>query len=491
MPIDPNIILGGKSVEIQNPMNALAQMLQVKQAQQQIGQNEFAMEDKRRTIEETNRLRQLMQGVNISTKEGRDTARQHYTNTGNAKGWQDIEKEMADTDQKRALARSQGGDAVAKAMANSRMALDTVRTPEQYILWHEQNHTDPVLGEYLASRGISAADSRGKIMQAIQTPGGFEEMLKNSKLGSEKALENHFANIDSGGQVQTVAMPKYGSGAGQVVAGSQFKKTATPGELLTAETARRGQNMTNARSREANDGNSSSGFSDEAINNAAARYNMDGTLPPMGMGKGGSDARTKILNRAAEQASGISGSDQRSNQVNFKGDSAARNASVKSYSANGKEGMAIQATNTAMNHLDTIEKLAIAQKNGDTLAFNKIANYISEQTGQAAPTNLRAAISMVAPEVSKSVIGASGGQEERKTFAHNFNPNASAQQALEGIAVIKELMGGRLTESQRTYERTTGKKDFAETMLSPAAQNVLNKSKGKETAKPSLNDIFK
>lgn len=219
-------------------------------------------------------------------------------------------------------------------------------------------------------------------------------------------------------------------------------------------------------------------FTPAAISNAAARYNLDGTLPPMGMGKTGSAGRAAILNEAALQSAGIDGTEQRRNQLGAKGEASAKAASLRAYSAAGKEGQAIQATNTGLNHLDTVEQLAMAQRNGNTRLFNAIANKLAAETGQAAPTNLAAAITMVAPEVSKAVIGASGGQEERATFAKNFNPNGSPQQALEGIGVIKELMGGRLTEAQRTYERTVGKKDFRDTMLSPAARRVLDKAHG-------------
>jgi len=59
-------------------------------------------------------------------------------------------------------------------------------------------------------------------------------------------------------------------------------------------------------------------FTEAAINNAAARYNIDGTLPPMGMGKGGATARSLILNRAAELASGVDGTDQRVAQLTTK-----------------------------------------------------------------------------------------------------------------------------------------------------------------------------
>lgn len=154
------------------------------------------------------------------------------------------------------------------------------------------------------------------------------------------------------------------------------------------------------------------------------------------------------------------------------GDYMSKNKALRDY-ATGTQGMAIQAANTGLNHLDTIEQLATAQKNGNTRLFNTLANRIAAETGSPAPTNLAAAISMVAPEVSKMVIGAAGGQEERATFAKNFNPNASPEQTIGGIHTMRELLSGRLSEAERTYKRTTGRDNFSMDMLSPAAQKVL------------------
>ncbi len=66
-------------------------------------------------------------------------------------------------------------------------------------------------------------------------------------------------------------------------------------------------------------------FTPAAIDNAAARYNIDGTLPPMGMGKNAAAGRSAILNRAAELAasSGVSADDQRINQIGNKANTAA------------------------------------------------------------------------------------------------------------------------------------------------------------------------
>jgi hypothetical protein len=49
---------------------------------------------------------------------------------------------------------------------------------------------------------------------------------------------------------------------------------------------------------------------------------------------------------------------------------------------------------------------------------------------------------------------------------------------LGSIATIQDLFGGRLSEAQRTYERTTGRKDFSAAMLSPSAQKILAVKQG-------------
>lgn len=58
----------------------------------------------------------------------------------------------------------------------------------------------------------------------------------------------------------------------------------------------------------------------DAVDAAAARYNIDGTLPPMGIGKQGTAGRSKILNRAAElqKAAGVAPDDQRWAQLDAK-----------------------------------------------------------------------------------------------------------------------------------------------------------------------------
>ena len=231
---------------------------------------------------------------------------------------------------------------------------------------------------------------------------------------------------------------------------------------------------TRSRSNGSGSGAEPVGFSDDAIDAAAARYNFDGTLPSMGMGKSGVQVRRAIMNRAAELASGVDPTQQRRIQLENKGDVNTRNAAVRAF-ATGTEGRAVQAANTALNHLVTVRDLAEAQKSGDARIWNKAARAFGTQFGVAEPTNLNAALIMVAPEISKAVVGVGGTGHERDQALKALDPNGSPDQIIGATQTMEELFGGRLTEAKRTYARTTKLSDFDTALLGPAARAVLAK----------------
>lgn len=77
-------------------------------------------------------------------------------------------------------------EAVLKRIELSREMLTGVNTPEDYLAWHESNHKDPVLGSYLTQRGVTAEQSRAKIIAALNSPGGLDKLKRESALGAGK-----------------------------------------------------------------------------------------------------------------------------------------------------------------------------------------------------------------------------------------------------------------------------------------------------------------
>jgi hypothetical protein len=153
---------------------------------------------------------------------------------------------------------------------------------------------------------------------------------------------------------------------------------------------------------------------------------------------------------------------------------APRAAALRAYAPGGKEGLGIDSINIGMNHVATLRDLALAQKAGNIQAFNKIANQYAAATGQPAPTNLRMAADMVAPEIVKAVTGVAGTGEERAHFAQSLTGNGSysPDQIIGATGEVQKLFAGRLSEKKRSYARVTQLDDF-DSMLSPAAQQLL------------------
>ena len=142
--------------------------------------------------------------------------------------------------------------------------LDGVSTPEQLIAWHEGNHTDPVLGEFLKQRGITAQQSREKIMQALQTPGGLERLINESKLGAEKFIELNkpqYQSVNTGNAMSIVSLPGLGGSPQTVREAPILQSEQSKAEIASREreaarnraVTMRGQDLTDARVRESNE----------------------------------------------------------------------------------------------------------------------------------------------------------------------------------------------------------------------------------------------
>lgn len=162
-------------------------------------------------------------------------------------------------------------------------------------------------------------------------------------------------------------------------------------------------------------------------------------------------------------------------------------ASQRAYNAftSGAQGNAIRSFSVAMSHLDTLQKLADALKNGDAQLINKFSNAYKEQTGQVAPTNFEAAKQIVADEVVKAIVGSgSGALGDREEAAKTIRSQSSPAQLAGTIGTYKELMAGQLSGLKRQYEQSTYRKDF-DRFLSDEAKTQLERHTSPGAAAPA------
>jgi len=253
--------------------------------------------------------------------------------------------------------------------------------------------------------------------------------------------------------------------------GQIFQRTQTPDSLASNAISR--ERLAFDKS-QAEDGTGP--LSTDAILNAAKRYNFDGTLPQMGMGKSAAAGRSAILNKAAELAGDTGVAGGRDSQLNNKGDVASRNAAVKAFDS-GKYGNTVKSFNVSIAHLDTLDKLSDALGNRDLNMLNKVGNYYAQQTGNPAPTNFNAAKKIVGDEIVKAIVGSGGGVADREEAARTIDAANSPAQLKAVIKTYQDLMVGQLGGLEQQYRVSTKRDDFGK-YLSGRAQEIYQSHQG-------------
>lgn len=253
MGIDTSMYNALKPVQIDSPIDAYGKIAQFQQMQNQNRLADLVFGEKQREAEQANTFNQLYKNaVGADGKFDRSAILKGAAQSGLGSKIPGLQKSFIEADEAQGKVDKQRVELIDAKLKQSRAYLENVTTPEQYLAWHEANHKDPILGPELAARGVTVEQARASIMAALSKPGGFEELLNKSRLGIEKFTEMNkptFEKVDNGGHVDLVAVPGMG-GAPSVL--SSTKKVQSPDSIASNAVAMRGQNMTDARAREAN-----------------------------------------------------------------------------------------------------------------------------------------------------------------------------------------------------------------------------------------------
>jgi hypothetical protein len=241
MPIDTSIIgrIRPAQIEQVDPMAQYAKGLQLKQLMGQQQAQEQALADDKAQREA------------FAQSDGdMEAFKRILTGQGNLKGYQSVVK--SDLDRQKAL------EDIAHTKAGTQKTL--TETQAAKILQHRdllQNVTDPQAAMQWLQSGIEAGTlpkelgpvATQRIRAASASPEAFDQWKKEAALGTTKYVEANKPTYrtESSGQVdKTMAYPGMG-GAPTLV--SSVQKVVTPGEQLSADTARRGQNMLDSRAK--------------------------------------------------------------------------------------------------------------------------------------------------------------------------------------------------------------------------------------------------
>jgi hypothetical protein len=154
--------------------------------------------------------------------------------------------------------------------------------------------------------------------------------------------------------------------------------------------------------------------------------------------------------------------------------------------ATGKQGDITRSMNVGIQHLDSIDELGQALKNGDQRTVNSVANRVKEEFGVAAPITFDAAKQIVADEIVKAIVGYSGAVNDRESMQKKLSEANSPEQLLAVTKEFRTLMAGQLRGLKKQYEDATGftKGPFAfDSKLLPATKRELGFVEGEGGAK--------
>ena len=237
MAINPAIALGVKGIELQDPLAQYGRVMAIQGAQQQNALAQLQMRQAEREQEATNALnRAYAEAYNPQTGDvDINRLRTSLASGGYGSKLPDIEKKLGEVKTQRLTQQKTEGEVLDAALKRSRGFLETLDpnapgAAEAYLAWHEANHKDPIIGPALAARGVTAEQSRGRIAQLLNTPGGLARLINESKLGTEKFMELNkpqLSTTDVGGEVVSRTFAPL---TGELKTIGTQKKTMAPGE---------------------------------------------------------------------------------------------------------------------------------------------------------------------------------------------------------------------------------------------------------------------
>lgn len=157
----------------------------------------------------------------------------------------------------------------------------------------------------------------------------------------------------------------------------------------------------------------------------------------------------------------------------------ARAATRKDFTA-GKSSQNITAFNTAIAHLDTLDKAADALGNRWSPIWNTVANMVVNQTGDPRVKQFEIAKTAVADELTRAFRGSGGNVHDIVQWEKAINSAGSPEQLKGAMKQAVELLRGRIEALGETYNRGMGTTKDPLTLLAPKSVAALQRMTGED-----------
>lgn len=191
MPIDPNIALGVRPLEVPNQLGQYAQLAQLQNAQNQNALAQFQLAAAQRAENQQNALAQKLPGIDLSSPEGqRELLGFGAPGLQILKTHRELEAQRATQKAQEATTLVKNLEAVDKTTSRFKDELVNVNNPNSAAEWLARQYQDPVLGPVVGKMPFAQA-----VQQIPTDPKAFEEWRKRNSLGMDKYLSDTRAEL--------------------------------------------------------------------------------------------------------------------------------------------------------------------------------------------------------------------------------------------------------------------------------------------------------
>jgi len=235
MPIDPRIAMGFQpTVQLESPLNRLAKFQQIESGQRANELARMQMQEYQRGLQEQEDFRNMLSAADVSTPAGRSKL------LSAGKSGVEYVKGLEAIEQGRTTQAKNQQELIKAAFQNSASALSQVNSfadAEKYI---KSIYADPVIGEFLRSKGASPESAQKKLLKIATGPdpeAQFNQWKFENASGIEAAQKQFGPQVinTAGGVLQYD--PR--TGATKIVPGtSPADRPMTPAETDRSSIAR-------------------------------------------------------------------------------------------------------------------------------------------------------------------------------------------------------------------------------------------------------------
>lgn len=186
MPIDPNIALNVRGIEVPNPLNQLAQVSQIQNAQNRNALAQYTLGKAQREDVAANALDALY-AKHFNPQTGAVDKNALFAELATKNLGSQIPKlqaSMAETESKLATANKTKAEAAIKQTELFKNDLVNVNTPQDAATWLAAQYKDPVMGSVVSRVPFETA-----VQQIPQDPKGFAQWKQKNALGMDKYIE--------------------------------------------------------------------------------------------------------------------------------------------------------------------------------------------------------------------------------------------------------------------------------------------------------------